>query len=326
MSTASGIAGQFGYAAETTWATYKTPDHFVEVVSESMKLSIDRIESQGIRAGDRVLRTNRYVAGKKQTAGSLSFEVASKGFGLLFKHALGSIATTTAAGGTNAKKHSATLGDPLGLGLTMQIGRPDNTGTVQPFSYTGLKIVSAEWTNSVDQLLMFNADVDGQGESTSQSLASASYASSDELLSFVGGSVSVAGSTVATVHDFSVKVATGLKSDRFYLGAASKAEQLQNALVAITGTLTMEFAGLTAYNRFVNNTQAAVTASWAGFTALEGAIMPSLTITLPNCRFDGETPNLSGHDMLAQQISFVALYDGSTAPITVDYVSLDATP
>ena len=65
MSTASGIAGSFGYGADTTWGTYKAPDHFVEVVSESLKLQIDRIESKGIRASNRVLRSDRWVANKK---------------------------------------------------------------------------------------------------------------------------------------------------------------------------------------------------------------------------------------------------------------------
>lgn len=326
MSTASGISGSFGYAAETTWGTYIAPDHFVEITNESLLLQVDRIESKGLRAGNKVQRSDRWVGNKKGVTGSVGFEVASKGFGLLLKHALGAQSSGTVSGGTNAKKYTSTLGDPFGLGLTMQVGRPDDTGTVRVFSYLGCKITDVEWKNSVDGLLEMTCGVDGKDEDTAQSLAAPSYASSSELLSFVGGTLTIAGSAVATVSDISVKVATALKTDRRFIAAAqTKKEQIQNGLVVVSGSITTEFESLTAYNRYVNGTQAAIVCDWLGQTALEGSIFPELKITLPVCRFDGTTPNLNGEDMLTQSLPFVALYDGSQEPITVDYVSLDAT-
>lgn len=326
MSTASGIAGQFGYAAETTWGTYKAPDHFVEVVSESLALQIERIASAGIRASSRVARSDRWVANKKGVTGQLSFEVASKGFGLWLKHMLGAQSSGTASGGTNAKKYTSTIGDPFGLGLTVQVGRPDDTGTVQPFSYKGCKITDWELSNSVDGLLMLASTLDGQDEDTAQSLAAASYPSSSELLSFVGGSVTIAGSSVATVHDIKITGKNALKTDRYGLRTSTlKKEPIANGFVEVSGEITTEFESLTAYNRFVNGTQVAVVADWLGQTALEGSIFAELKATMPVCRFDGTTPNLNGHDMLVQTLPFVALYDGSQEPITIDYVSLDAT-
>lgn len=326
MSTASGISGSFGYGAETTWGTYKAPDHFVDVLSESLALQVSHIESKGIRAGNKVLRSDRQVLNTMGASGSVSFEVASKGFGLLLKHALGAQSSATAAGGTTAKTYTSTLGDPYGLGLSMQVGRPDNSGTVRVFSYTGCKITDAEWKNSVDGLLEMTVGVDAQAETTAQSLASPSYASSSELLSFVGGAVTIGGSTVATVSDVSVKVATALKTDRRFIhSSTNKSEPIQNGLVAITGAMTTEFESLTAYNRYVAGTTAAVVCTWTGLTALEGTIYPALSITLPVTRFDGTTPNLNGEDMLSLSLPFTVLYDGSQEPITVAYTTLDAT-
>src|SRR5487761_1382902 len=205
----TGIDGQFGYAAETgNYGTYLAPDHFVEIVSEALALQVDRISSSGIRAGSRVARSDRWVANKKGAAGNLSFEVASKGFGLMLKHWLGAVATTVPVGGTTSKTHTATIADMTGLSLTLQVGRPDNTGVVRAFSYPGCKILDGELTNAVDGILMFNPTIDGHDEDTTQTLAVATYPTASELLSFVGGTVTIAGTAVATVHDISIKVAT----------------------------------------------------------------------------------------------------------------------
>jgi hypothetical protein len=211
--------------------------------------------------------------------------------------------------------------------LTMQIGRPDNTGTVQPFSYLGCKIVAGELSNSVDGYLMFKATVDAADETTSSGLAAVSYPSSDELLNFTGGALTIGGVAVATVHDISINAAINLKTDRYGIRASTiKKEPYADDFVLVTGTVTTEFESLTAYNRYVNGTTAAIVGTWTGATALEGAIFPQVVATMPVCRFDGDTPNLAGKSMLTQQLKFKALYDGSQEPLTVDYITLDATP
>lgn len=327
MPTASGIAAQFGCAAETTWGVFQTPTRFLELVSESLNLQVQRLESAALRASTRYQRSDRWTANKKGVAGDVSFEVSSKGFGLLFKHWLGTVSTGTAPGGTTSKRHRCTIGDPFGLGLTVQIGRPDNTGVVNPFSYLGCKIVSGSLSNSVDGYLMFNATVDGADESTSSGLAAASYAASDELLNFTGGALTMNSVAVATVRDITITAAVGLNTGRYGIRSSTlKKEPIADDFVLVTGTITSEFESLTAYNRYVNGTTTGVVATWTGATALEGAIFPQVVATMPVCRFDGDTPNLSGKSMLTQTLPFKALYDGSQEPLTVDYITLDATP
>jgi hypothetical protein len=327
MPTASGISAQFGYAAETTWGTYTVPNHFVECTADGLNLTKTRVESQGIRSNTRVQRSDRFITSQSSVGGTMEFEVASKGFGLLFKHWLGTVVTSTAPGGTTSKRHRCTIGDPFGLGLTLQVGRPDNTGVVQPFSYTGMKITAGTLANSVSGYLMFTPTFIGFDEATNQSLASVSYAASDEVFSFAGGAVTVGGSAVANVKDISITADIGLAEDRFFLRADNRRLQpIANAFVEVSGTMTCEFPGLTEYNRFVNGTLANVTATWTGFTALEGAVFPQVVATMPVCRFDGDTPNLSGKDMLSLTLPYKALYDGTQEPLTVDYITLDATP
>ena len=59
------------------------------------------------------------------------FDVMDQGYLLLMKNCLGA-ATQTASG--SGSKWAMTPGDPYGLGMTMQVGRPDVSGTVQPLA------------------------------------------------------------------------------------------------------------------------------------------------------------------------------------------------
>jgi hypothetical protein len=322
MSIRSGLAAQLGFAAESTVGTYATPDHFTEMLQESLKLQIERIESKAIRASNRVLRSDRWVANKKGVSGDVQFEVANKGFGLLFKHMLGAATVTTPTGATDTRLQTFTLDDMDGLSLTVQVGRPDTSGTVQPFSYLGCKVTSWELSNAVDGLLALTLSFDGMDEDTSQDLESVSYPTSQELLSFVGGSIKIADSAY-DVTSFSVKGDNGLKTDRYFIRDSTlKREQLPAQMVELSGQIASEFGGTTAYERFTEGTMASIEALWQGST-IEGSFKYQVKVTLPKCRFDGETPNVGGPDILEQPLPFKALYDGTNEPITIEVQTTD---
>lgn len=324
MAIRSGLAAQLGMVAESTVGTYATPTRFLEFTEESLRLESQRIESKGLRANNRVLRSDRWASNKKGAGGDVGFEVASKGFGLLFKHSLGSVVISTPGGGTNSRDHTCTIGDDYGLGLTVQVGRPDVAGTVQPFSYLGCKVTEFELSNEFDGLLMFKPTLDAMDETTAQSLASASYPSGQELLHYGGGSITLAGSAF-DVKSISVKVSKGLDTERYFIrGSTLKKEAIPADLVVIEGEMEAEFESLTAYNRFVNGTTAAIVALWEGST-IESTLKYGVQVTLPVVRFDGDTPVVSGPEVLAQPLKFKALYDGSQEPITLRYRTTDTT-
>lgn len=325
MAIRSGLAAQLGAVAEDTWGVYKAPTSFIEFTEESLALAIERIESPGLRANNRVLRTDRWAAGQKRVEGTVSFEAPSKGLGLWLKHALGSVSITTPSGATNSRLHTHTLGDPYGLGLTVQVGRPMSNGTVTPFSYTGCKIDQITLSNSVDEFLVVECEVVGEDEITSESLASASYPTGVQLFNWTQGVISIAGSSVGVVTDFSVTVANNHKADRYFLGAATMSEPIIAGMTEVTGSMTVEFDSMTNYNRFVNGTIAAVTAKWTAATAIESTFFPYVEVSLPDVRFDGTTPAVAGPDVLSIELPFKALYDGTDQPITITTQTADTT-
>lgn len=331
MAIRSAIAAQLGLAESSTFGTYQTPTRFLEFIEESLEYQIERVESPGLRANNRVLRTDRYAPGQKRVEGSVTLEPATKGFGMILKHALGSASISTPSGATNARLHAHTLGDIYGTSLTVQVGRPDTSGTVQPFSFLGCRVDSINFTSSVDEILQSEVSLVGQDMTTSQSLATATYpttgsAAAYEQFYWTQGVISVGGSSVAVITDFEMEINNSLKSDRYFLGGATMSEPIIAGMTEITGTITMEFLNLTAYQRFTANTQAAINAKWTAATAIESTTFPYLEIDIPKARFDsGGDPQVGGPDVLTQEIPFKVLNDGTNQPVTINYLTSDTT-
>src|SRR4051794_18377002 len=122
MTAHSAIDAQLGVSEEVTFGTLVAPARNYAFNSESLALTLERNESKGMRSAQKYERTDGWQAGKRSAGGSIALEVGNKSFGLLFKHALGTIATATDGAG---KKHTATPGDLFGKSLTIQVGRPD---------------------------------------------------------------------------------------------------------------------------------------------------------------------------------------------------------
>lgn len=324
MADRSGIGTQLGVATESTYGTYVAATRFLEFNSETLKLSISRNESAGLRSGDRVLRTDHWASGTRQVKGDIELNVANKGFGLLLTTMmLGAVATT--ASGTG-KKHAGTIGDLFGDMMSIQVGRPDVSGTVQPYSYLGCKIADWELSQDIDDFLTLKIGVDARDETTAQSLVSATAPSVTEIYHWSMLAMTVGGSNFDATK-FSLKCDNKLKDDRFHLrGATLKKEPIENDKREITGELAGEFESLTAYNRFTAGTITNITCTWTCTTTYDVGLPFKIILTLTGCRFDGETPNVDSPGVIEQPLPFKVLYDGTNSAVQLDYYTSDASP
>lgn len=341
MATPSGISAQFGLVDEVTYGTGVVVTRFHEINNESIKLDRKQIESKSLRSGGRVLRSDRQAINKKGAAGSVEMEWQSNGMGLLQKHMTGSAAITTPAGGTLSRKIRSTLTDPTGLFFTSQVGRPDIAGTVQPFTYLGCKVSGWEMSCDVDGVLMVKVDIDAKDETTATGLASASYPATSELFYFTGAQASLGGTysfpasvdtvtapTLVDVKKFSLKCDNKLKTDRYFLRSSGlKKEPLPNDYYDVTGSIDVEFSTLTDYARFTSGTPCVFRIAFVG-SLIEAAIFRQVEIILTNVRFDGETPNVSGPDVLDHTLSFQMLQDAANPtfpPLVINSLTTDTT-
>jgi hypothetical protein len=123
------------------------------------------------------------------------------------------------------------------------------------------------------------------------------------------------------VRDCTFTIDNGLAVDRHFIRSTTPErpkEPLESTRREITGTLTSDFVDLTALNRFINGTEAALVLTFnAGASA-------QTTFTM-NVRFDGEDPDL-GPELLEQGVPFKAVSATSdAAALTVTIVNADAT-
>jgi hypothetical protein len=321
MAIPTGLAAQLGVVTETTYGTPVTVTRFYELTDESMKMDIERMESAGLRAGTRVLRSDRWVAGRKTVAGDVNLELANKSFGLLFTHMLGGAAVTTSA--TGVYTHTFTPGD-LPVSATVQVGRPNNAGTVQPFTYHGCRVASWEISANLGEIGKLKLSLVAEDEDTSTGLASASYPTGLTLLTFKEATLSLASSAIP-VTAVTLTGDNGLAADRHRLGSQVIKQPLEAGMRDYSGTIDADFESTTAYARFVSGTEAALVLAFTGATIATGyTYLAQFTC---NVRFDGDTPNVSGPEELRQPLRFKCLDSGSgpSTAISLSYVTSDAT-
>jgi hypothetical protein len=325
----SGFLGQLGVKAESTYNTGVSVDRFFEFNSEGIAVEVGRVESSGIRSGTRAMRSDRRVPYVMGAGGNLEFNVLSKGFGFWLGQCLGSVSTGSAEE-TVVYTHTGTVGSLTGKFFTAQVGVPQvGGGTITPKTSTGGKVKSFELSCATGEALKFSADLDFANLEHSTALATASYPSSTELLTFIGGSLTVGG-TAVNINQFSVKVDNALKTDRRYIiASATKKEPVEAGHRKIDVELGLDFEGLTHQNRVLSATasgaQAAVVLTCAGLTTIGSTLKPTVTITIPVVMFDGDTPTVGGPDVVGESIKGMGLFNGTDSPITIAYKTLDAT-
>lgn len=326
MAMASGLDSQFGIVDEVTFGTAVPVTRFLPYKSESVKYDKERIESDVMIPGQRT--ANLWVAGKEGGGGDVEFDVIPAGFGLFVKHMLGTVVTSTpdSVGAPTVRLHTGKVGPLDGKSFTAQIGRPNNTGTVDPYTYAGCKINSWELACEAGGLLTGKISLDVASEATATALAVASYPAVTPLLSFANASTSItiAGVTY-DVKKFSVAGDNGQSTDRHYLGSASKREQLEGAQRRnITGTVDLEsYKGLTPYNLFKDGTEAALVATFSG-ALIATTFNYMVRVTMPRVRIDGETPNVGGPGLVDHALPLKALYSSAaTTELQIEVQNVD---
>ncbi|MDQ3107512.1 MAG: phage tail tube protein [Actinomycetota bacterium] len=313
MAIGTGISGQVGFAAESTYGTAVTVTKFVEVDKWSIKKVPNWMRSNGIRSGQLMDRSEDSAIGTFDVSGSMEMDLTAKNVALLFKHAVGAVVTS----GAGPFTHTITPATTTGLSLTMQGGIPDVGGTVRPFTASGVKVTGFEVSWARDKWLTAAWDLLAKDSVTATALATASYSSANPPYGWPHVVVTIGGAEFKSLSGkVSFKQAAG---PRFYAGATTTAEPLQNGKIMATLELTGHFESLTAYDRTLAGTEAAVS------VAITNGVN-SVTFS-GNARFMDGAPELSGIDYIDQpyKAEFAATGADSTG-FTVVVVSPEATP
>lgn len=340
MATGSGLDAQLMFATESTWGTAVTVTRALEFNSESLKFEPTWLEPTGLRAGTKFKRVSRIRQSRKSAAGDVELDIATLGMGMLIKHMLGSTVTTTTLVSGTAYKQVHVPGGFLGLGLTTQVGRPEPaTGTVVPFTYNGVKVMSWEFNCEDNSTPNLKLSLVGRAETTATALATASYLAGSSVFDFsqatlkLGGTPStsagettIAGGTAvaAVVRSISVSGETPMADERFGLGNAGlRSQPLENDIPTITGSLDAEFAKTELYDAFQNNTTTALQFDLVG--AAIGAAFYTFSIILPAVKLKAAAPSVGGPDIVSMSTDFEAYSNEVDPVIQIKIISTEST-
>ena len=314
---------------ETTYGTAVTTTRGFEYDSEGIEETYGRTEGTPLRRGSAYPRNDRhtpYIAG---AAGPLVLPVMSKGFGFWLSHMLGSVATTgpTDSVYTHTGNEGALAG-ASGDSFTLQVNRPFHpTGTDQAFTYAGGKVT--EWTlrNNVEENLMLELALDFANVSTAVGLASFAPPATMENLSWAGGVVTIGGSAV-DIDEIAITGNPGFNVDRRKIrGATEKREPTPGRRLA-SFSLKCDFESLTQRNRAAALTRAGtlgtIVGTWTAPTLAGVSAYPQLIVTM-QARFDAWKAATESYDGIQQDLSGVAVYDGTNSPVKIEVKNTDST-
>lgn len=327
MAYGTGIDAQVGMATETTYGTYVAPSRFFEFNSSSLVPTVVELNSTPIGTG-RVLRTSRALRYMRGGSGDLEVDAVTRGQGLLWRHMLGNVVTAQ-VGTTPEYTHTFTpdnTNGKRGLSATVQAGVPATSGTIQPFTFLGGKVTGWELSAAIDEILKISTTWIFSTASTSEVVATPSYATGPIPFTFLDGSATINAAAVSTIKGVTVGWSEALDEERNYLGGG-RGEPLANGMLELTGTLEQEFNNMDAFNAWINGTEVVDLV-----LTFEGPAIPTisnpykLVINIPSLKYTGESPSVSGPEIVQQNTPFQALYNGTDPLITVVLHTDDITP
>lgn len=331
MAIRSGLAGQVGFASETTYGTYAAVDHFVEADVADLKDTSVWAQGSGIAAGRMQQLGSRRIRTQYGAQGTIQHQVSNKGLGPLLQALMGTSVTPTVVNTSTGYKQTHTFADPFGKSLSVQTGIPDLTGTVRPYNFLGCKVQSAEFKCNSGEMLNVTWNFIGREVEESDTLVAASYPSSTTPFSFLQSTIKVgtygSEASVSGIRGMSCMIARTSREDRFYHGSGAKmAEPIINDYQPITGAFDVDFMDKTVFaDKFQAGTAFSLVWEFVG-ASLGGSpgVSELFRITLPQVHLTGDTPTLNGPDIITGSFPFEATFDGTHQPL-IEYISVDTT-
>lgn len=316
MAIGSGLSGQLATALEGSYGANTTPTLFTEYLEQNLAIEPGTLESRG--SGQITLRSGRSRRYAKSAGGTIGLPFMQRGMGKILKQMFGTVVGPTQVGATDEYTQTHTLDlttGRAGISGVWQAGVPQVDGTVKPFTYHGCKVTAWELVQALDADLALSLTLDAKPTSdTATALAAASYAAGLVPLAFIDATVTI-DAVEASLKALTINHQAALQTDRRFLGNTKK-EPIANGEWVIGGSFDKEFEDTDLYEAFLSGAEGALVATWA-YGDITGDDAPfQLVVTIPCLRYDGQTPNSSGSDIVMQQIPFKALNNGTDPLIT----------
>ncbi len=329
-----------GFGVESTFGTPVTVTRWYEFTDTDLDVNKNVQQGKGLRVGSVVDRSGRRVVTTADAGGSVTAELTTKGFGILWDAILGTTTSTLVSGTTYQQVFTPATGATLPL-RTIQTGVPTDAGTIQPVTYTSATCESWEFSLDNDGICTLKTAWDAKDWNTATAYTAPSYVAAPvNLFHFglsaasgmtIGGAVTVptatalatGGTAVTNVRSFKLSGANTIAKDRFNLGGAGRKSRQVVGDRKITGELEVELTDAVVRDAFLAETDSAITLTLTSTESLSTGVA-QFQIVIPVARFNGEIPKPNGDGLITLKASFDVL-DGlvASAPLYVVHRTAD---
>lgn len=316
-----------GIGVESTFKTGVTPTRWLEYPSDSppaFDWEKNIVQSQGLRVGSRIPRTQKraYVTG--QGSGSINMDMQSKGMGLLLQNAFGTGVSTLVSGSTFQQNFTASTATTTGpSSLTVQTGLVQAGGTVDAITMLGCMVNEVGFQFRNADIGRIETSLDYADITTATAYTAPSYPASPSLYHFANLKVFTGTLTAPTantlasattellnVREASVTLPNDLVNDRFNAGGGGrKLKQLQGPAVP-TGSITVEYDSTTFRDAMLADTDMVLLFQYTAGSLSTG--VETLQVVLPAVRLNGPLVQVGDGGLITTQYDFSVL-DNSVA-------------
>lgn len=328
-----------GIKKEQSYGVAQAVSKFYEFTAEDFTWVPTFVQGTGQRYGQRVAASDRRVLVREESNGSVTVEAVTKGLGALFEAALGSGVSTLVSGTTYQQLFTPTTTDYM-PSYTIQKGvAPVGGGAVAPQTYAGC-VCSGFTINAANAAIpTIQFPFLGRTLDTSAAYAAPSYPANNELLSFINGSISIGGqvtpptttalatggTSAGNVRDITLTWDNMLDTNGFnYNTNGQRSRKPALGMRSGTGTITAEYDSNLLRDAYLKQTDLALILTFASNVPTASGAFPTIQVTIPNIRLDGDVPLAAGGEVITQSVPFTVL-DGrvSAHPIYVAIVTTD---
>lgn len=300
-----GAAGFLGLAKETSWGTAVGATDYVELLSESMALTIDRFEIKNIAA---IYTEPDDMSGLRRIEGNIEFPAFPKPLGHCLRGVFGNPSSITSLGSSLYNNVFKTPTADFGTGqpvapYTFEVFR-DVTSS---FQYAGVVMNTFQLSVQPNQELRCSVGVIGKSTSVVNKTSPTFVSSPVEPFSFDTCSISIAGAATALIESFTLNV-DGQIQGVPALNATTAVAKIRRSgpqLVSISGM--MDFADLTEYSNFLNQTEQAFVLNFTKANSF------SLKISLPRVVYTAFPVAMGGRERVTVSFTGKARYHTGSA-------------
>ena len=261
---------------------------------------------------------------QKRVEGDLEFNVRSESIGYLLRSLLGKSTSTSGSGGTFNHAFEILPNNPQHPTLTLGLSQPGN----QDYIYAKALVRSLKLDISPDDLVRATVSFIGASEAEKSPAYTVAFSDADYHFRHQDVSIKLAATvdelpsaSAVKLKNFSLEIPNGGRVDQ-NISELNPGDVLATSF-DITGSFELDLKDTNLHDVYDGGEYQAleITIERADVEIGSG-VNPSLVITLPKISISGWTPNRPIDDVVREQISFMAHYDGDEDyAVEIDLVS-----